>query len=152
MFSARAIDGDAVYVLGSDGDLACLDAAKGAVRWQKNLAVDFEGSSGMWAYAESPLIDGDVLICTPGGDTATLVALNKTNGEAIWKAAVPGKAMGEGLKSNEASPDAYKELGRFDQPQRSAKNAWPHPVIAGGRLYLRDQNVLLCYDEKPEKP
>ena len=48
-------------------------------------------------------IDGDVLICTPGGDTATLVALNKTNGEVIWKTTVPGKAMGDGLKSNTAA-------------------------------------------------
>jgi outer membrane protein assembly factor BamB len=50
----------------------------------------------------------------------------------------------------DASPDAYKELGRFDQPDRSSKMAWPHPVIASGRLYLRDQNVLLCYDVKLE--
>jgi hypothetical protein len=50
----------------------------------------------------------------------------------------------------EASPSAYKELGRFDQPDRSAKNAWPHLVIAGGQLYVRDQNVLLCYDVKRE--
>ena len=44
----------------------------------------------MWAYAESPLIDGDVLVCTPGGAEATLVALNKKTGDVIWKSAVPG--------------------------------------------------------------
>ncbi len=48
----------------------------------------------------------------------------------------------------EASPAGYKEHGRFDQPDRSGKNTWPHPVIAGGKLYLRDQDVLLCYDVK----
>lgn len=48
----------------------------------------------------------------------------------------------------EASPDGYKELGRFDPPDRSSKNSWPHPVIAGGKLYLRDQDLLLCYDIK----
>ena len=48
----------------------------------------------------------------------------------------------------EASPEGYKEHGRFDQPNRSSKNSWPHPVIAGGKLYLRDQDVLLCYDVK----
>jgi hypothetical protein len=47
------------------------------------------GSSGTWAYAESPLIDGDVLVCTPGGGKATLAALNKKTGEVIWKAEVP---------------------------------------------------------------
>ena len=45
-----------------------------------------------------------------------------------------------------ASPDGYKELGRFDPPDRSEKNSWPHPVVTGGRLYLRDQDVLQCYD------
>ena len=48
----------------------------------------------------------------------------------------------------EASPEGYKELGRFDQPDRSNKNSWPHPVVAGGKLYLRDQDILLCYDVK----
>jgi outer membrane protein assembly factor BamB len=46
----------------------------------------------------------------------------------------------------EATPEGYREKGRFDQPDRSDKNSWPHPVVAGGRLYLRDQDVLLCYD------
>ena len=48
----------------------------------------------------------------------------------------------------EASSEGYKEKGRFDQPERSKKNSWPHPVIAGGKLYLRDQDLLLCYDIK----
>ena len=46
----------------------------------------------------------------------------------------------------EASADGYKELSRFDPPDRSDKNSWPHPVVTGGRLYLRDQDVLQCYD------
>ena len=48
----------------------------------------------------------------------------------------------------EASPEGYKELGRFDQPDRSGKNSWPHPVVASGKLFIRDQDVLLCYDLK----
>ena len=48
----------------------------------------------------------------------------------------------------EATPDGYKEKGRFPQPERSAKNSWAHPVVSGGKLYLRDQDVLLCYDVK----
>ena len=46
----------------------------------------------------------------------------------------------------EATPEGYREKGRFDQPDRSEKNSWAHPVVIGGRLYLRDQDVLLCYD------
>jgi outer membrane protein assembly factor BamB len=45
-----------------------------------------------------------------------------------------------------ATPDGYQEQCRFDPPDRSKKNSWPHPVVAGGRLYLRDQGVLLCFD------
>jgi len=48
----------------------------------------------------------------------------------------------------EATPAGYQEKGRFTPPDRSKKNAWPHPVIAGGKLYIRDQDVLLCYDLK----
>ena len=48
----------------------------------------------------------------------------------------------------EATPKGYAEKGRFDQPDRSDRQSWPHPVIANGRLYLRDQDVLLCYDVK----
>jgi hypothetical protein len=48
----------------------------------------------------------------------------------------------------EPSPEGFIEKGRFDQPERSDKNSWPHPVIANGKLYLRDQDVLLCYDVK----
>ena len=45
-----------------------------------------------------------------------------------------------------ASPDGYEEVSRFDQPNRSDHKAWPHPVVANGKLYLRDQDLLLCYD------
>src|SRR5208337_5366495 len=60
------------------------------IRWQKNLRSEFNGKSGSWAYAESPLIDGGALICTPGGSDATIVALNKKTGDLLWKCAVPG--------------------------------------------------------------
>ncbi len=48
----------------------------------------------------------------------------------------------------EATPKGYVEKGRFEQQERSREAAWAHPVIAGGRLYLRDQDILLCYDVK----
>ena len=47
-----------------------------------------------------------------------------------------------------ATPAGYAVKGRFRQTDRSQANAWSHPVIANGRLYLRDQDVLLCYDVK----
>jgi outer membrane protein assembly factor BamB len=63
------------------------------VRWKKSLRTDFGGKPGTWAYSESPLVDGDVVVCTPGGADATVVALNKKNGEVVWKSAVPGGDM-----------------------------------------------------------
>ncbi|HYE64552.1 MAG TPA: PQQ-binding-like beta-propeller repeat protein, partial [Pyrinomonadaceae bacterium] len=78
------------YALGSDGDLACLEAKNGKIRWLKNLRKEFGGQPGEWAYAESPLVDGDLVVVTPGGAEATMVALNKKTGALIWKSAVPG--------------------------------------------------------------
>lgn len=88
--STPTVDGDFVYALGSNGDLDCLDLKTGTVVWHKSLRTDFGGEPGRWAYAESPLVDGDAVVCTPGGKKATLVALNKTTGDVIWKSAVPG--------------------------------------------------------------
>ncbi|HYU97250.1 MAG TPA: PQQ-binding-like beta-propeller repeat protein [Pyrinomonadaceae bacterium] len=87
--STPTVDGDFVYVLGSDGDLACLEAKSGKIRWQKSIRKEFGGQPHDWAYAESPLVDGDVLVVTPGGAQATMVALNKKTGAVIWKSAVP---------------------------------------------------------------
>ncbi|MHB1308118.1 MAG: PQQ-like beta-propeller repeat protein [Limisphaerales bacterium] len=56
------------------------------------------------------------------------------------------KKKGSNLVLIEATPTAYSEKGRFEQPDQSGKDAWAHPVIAGGMLYVRDQDVLLCYD------
>ncbi len=87
--STPTVDGKMLYALGSDGDLVCLDVAKGKVQWQKNLRTDFGGQPGTWAYAESPLVDGDALVVSPGGKDAAIVALNKKNGDVIWKSPVP---------------------------------------------------------------
>jgi outer membrane protein assembly factor BamB len=88
--STPTVDGNLIYALGSDGDLACLEAASGKIRWQKNIRKEFGGEPGEWAYAESPLVDGDVVVVTPGGAAATMVALNKKTGALIWKSAIPG--------------------------------------------------------------
>lgn len=289
------VDGDFIYSLASDGELNCLDS-KGQVVWHLNFKTAFQGQVGSWAYTESVLIDGDAVVCTPGGATATLAKLKKSNGEVIWKCAVPGgdladyasimvvegggrkqyvqymrKALvgvdaktgeflwkytrtqdqgasiltpvvmgnkvfvsgsrtgggmvelnatatgieakeiyfdkaiapslggailyngylyasaGTGLlcadfntgkiqwKDNsvgpaslcmadgmlyvrgynsgdvalvEANPKEYKEISRFKQPLKTKTQGWPHPVIANGGFYIRDMDVLLCFDVK----
>jgi outer membrane protein assembly factor BamB len=87
--STPTVDGNQIYVLGSDGDLACVEAATGKIIWTKSLRTDFGGKPGNWAYSESPLVDGDVLVCSPGGADATMIALNKHSGDVIWKCPVP---------------------------------------------------------------
>lgn len=114
--STPTVDGEWLFALGSDGDLACLERATGKVRWQKNVRQEFGGKPGEWAYSESPLIDGDVLVCAPGGAEATIVALNKESGDVIWKCAVP-----EGSDAGYASPIVIEHEGVRQYVQFLAK-------------------------------
>jgi outer membrane protein assembly factor BamB len=151
--STPTVDGDRLFVLSSDGDLACVEAATGKVVWQKNVQTDFSGKSGTWAYAESPLVDGDVLVCSPGGAEATMVALNKRTGDVIWKCAVP-EADDAGYASaivvNAAGRKQYvqflskgvvgvdaetgKFLWRYDGTGKGPANS-PTPVAQGNLVY-----------------
>ena len=84
------IDGDRVYVLGANGDLACLELASGKKVWGGNILKEFGANNIVWGISESVLIDGPNLVCTPGGKGAAMVSLDKTNGRIKWKTAVPG--------------------------------------------------------------
>jgi outer membrane protein assembly factor BamB len=296
--STPSVDGTRVVALSQWGELVCLDTAQGKELWRKDLVKDFGGARPSWGYSESPLVDGDKVVVTPGGAEGTLLALDLKTGAVLWRskgltepphyasvavadlggvrqyiqltpesvvgvaasdgkllwraprkgrtAVIPSPLYSDGFvyvtsaygvgcnlfkvsaaggqfsaeevyankvlanknggvvkvgnfvyghaddkgwtcqdfKSGEAkwaerqklgkgsiayaddrlylrqedgrgtlalieaSPDGFKEHGRFDQPQRSSKNSWPLPVIAGAKLYLRDQDLLLCYDLK----
>ncbi|HWA98216.1 MAG TPA: PQQ-binding-like beta-propeller repeat protein [Pirellulales bacterium] len=84
------VDGDLLYAVGTYGDLICAETKTGKVHWKKNFQTDFGGQmmSG-WGFSESPLVDGNKLLCTPGGKQAAIVALDKKGGRLLWKAAVP---------------------------------------------------------------
>ena len=290
-----SVDGGLVFALGQFGEVICVSAADGKEVWRKHLTTDLGGPLMEWGFSESPLVDGDQVLFTPGGPKGTMVALNKKtggliwqskdwtdnahyssiivaeidglrhyiqltdksiagvapeDGKVLWKAARKGSTAviptpicadgyvyttsGYGIGCNlfkvakgsaftatqvyankvmvnqhggvvklgdhlyghsdskgwtcqkfqsgearwqekdklgkgslvyadghlycreeaekgvvallEATPSGYREKGRFTPPDRSGKQSWPHPVVAGGRLYLRDQDVLLCYD------
>jgi outer membrane protein assembly factor BamB len=79
------VDGDSVYAIGQHGDLVCVALASGKEKWRKHLQKDFKGSSGGWQYSESPLVDGEKLVCTPGGRESTMIALNKRTGNVVWR-------------------------------------------------------------------
>jgi outer membrane protein assembly factor BamB len=298
--STPSSDGKLVIALGQEGDLVCVDMAAGKERWRKNLEKDFGGRmmSG-WRWSESPLLDGNLVVVTPGGSKGTVAALEKESGRPVWQSAgltdraayaslVPveiggvrqyvvltgesvagigardgkllwraarrgdtavvstpiyrdgtvfvtsaygagGQAFGvNGSGGNfkaepdyavrqmenhhggvilvgdhvygtnqggllcvefktgkvvwqsrgvgkgsvayadgmlvvrsedpgrgtvalvEATPAGYREKGRFNQPDLSRRHTWSHPVVYGGKLYLRDQDVLLCYDVKAD--
>ncbi len=88
--STPTIDGQNIYVLTPQGVLFCFDTT-GKEQWKKNLKSDVGGKKDDgWGYSESVLIDGPNLICTPGGEASTMVALNKATGEQVWSCARPG--------------------------------------------------------------
>lgn len=301
------IDNDQLYVFSANAEILCLEADGGRILWKKDYRKDFGARTSSFGQNDHPLVDGDRLICTPGGKDATLVALNKFTGQVIWKAAVPEgdtashspvviveiggirqyvellsrglvgisakdgtflwrynrvanatlnvpapivrgshifvcSAYGTGsallklssadnginvqevyftksfqnlnggvvlvgdhiygghrhgiaggplgcleMKTGnlvwrqqgqqgdctnvfaaegnlycrhtsgiitlvEATPEGYKEKGRFMQPDRSRSPPWTYLVLAGRRLYVRDQNLLLCYDLRANRP
>lgn len=148
------VEGSSLYAMGSDGDLVCLDTANGKARWQKNVRKEFDGKPGIWAYSESPLIDGDALICTPGGPDATLVALNKKTGALLWKCAVPGgdqasysspvvaeiggvkqyvQFVQKGVVGVEAKTGRF--LWRYDQTATGSLANIPTPIVRNGMVY-----------------
>jgi len=82
--STPTVDGDRVYVFSGEAALYCLDAKTGDAKWAVDTKDKFGGKLLKWGVAESVLIDGDKVICTPGGENASVVALNKMTGETIW--------------------------------------------------------------------
>jgi outer membrane protein assembly factor BamB len=80
------VDGDRLYALTENGDLACLRVQDGSVVWQRNILKDFGGRNLGWLISESPLVDGNQVIVTPGGRGAGMVALDKMSGKTIWTA------------------------------------------------------------------
>ena len=78
------VDGDRLYVLSENGDLACLKIADGAPVWQMNILKEFGGSQPQWMISESPLVDGPHLVVSPGGPGAGMVKLDKMTGKTVW--------------------------------------------------------------------
>ena len=77
------VDGDRLYVLTENGDLACL-RTDGTAVWQRNILKDFGGSQLRWLISESPLVDGAHVVVSPGGPGAGMVKLDKMTGKTVW--------------------------------------------------------------------
>ena len=79
------VDGDHVFILGSEGDLMCLNAASGDAVWHRNLKSEFDAETPIWGFSAHPLVDGDTLYCMVGGDGQGVVAFDKATGKVKWK-------------------------------------------------------------------
>jgi outer membrane protein assembly factor BamB len=152
--STPTVDGALVIALGSDGDLVCLETKTGKERWRKHLRNDFGGKHGEWAYSESPLVDGDAVICSPGGSSATMITLNKATGALIWKCAMPEaddasysspvmaefggvKQYVQFLAKGLAGVDAKtgKLLWRYERSAKGSPAVVMTPLVADGSVY-----------------
>lgn len=138
------VDGDRLYAIGTKGDLACLDTQTGKILWTRNFPKDFNGRmmSG-WGFSESPLIDGDKVVCTPGGPDAGIVALDKKTGEEIWRATIPaggdqgrdGAGYSSIVISEAASVRQYVQLmgrGCVGVEAETGKFLWQYNRVANG--------------------
>ncbi len=86
--STPTIDGNRLYTLGIAGDIVCMDANDGRIIWHRDVVKDFGGRVPSWGYAESVLVDGPWVICTPGGRKATIAAIRKKDGGLVWASPV----------------------------------------------------------------
>lgn len=138
------VDGDRVYALGREGNFVCCEVETGELIWSKSFPRDFGGRmmSG-WGYSESPLIDGDVLVCTPGSNDALVVALDKKTGETIWKGGVDtvgsrgkdGAGYSSVVISNAGGIKQYVQLtgrGVFSFEAKTGRLLWDYNRIANG--------------------
>ena len=114
------------------------------------------------------IFDGCLYGANGGNEGGALVCLDFKTGNVLWdehddaehRAPKGSVALADGriyyltekgtMLLIEPNSKQYVERGRFDQPDRSQQPAWTHPVIANGKLYLRDQELLLCYDVKAQ--
>ncbi len=124
------IDEGRAYSLGGTGMLYCFDAAKGDVLWHRNLKDEYNIKMPIWGIAASPLVDGNRLILTIGGEHACVIALNKTDGKELWKSL--------------DDPAQYSAPILIQQAGRPVLVVWTAAAVVGldpsnGREYWREE-------------
>jgi outer membrane protein assembly factor BamB len=141
--STPTVSGTHVYALGGQGELVCAETAGGKEVWRKNLTKDLGGEMMThWGYSESPLVDGDKLICTPGGDKGTLAALNAKTGAVLWRSTeLKNKAPYSSVVVSEAAGvRQYVQTSFIDNPESGVvsgfspgdgKVLWTSPLAKG---------------------
>lgn len=138
------VDGELVYAISIEGDLICARTDSGEPVWRKNFARDFGGKMMTgWGYSESPLVDGNLLVCTPGGPQAILAALDKKSGQPVWTTGMPyggshgqdGAGYSSIVVSQGAGVKQYVQLvgrGLIGVEADSGQLLWRYDRIANG--------------------
>jgi len=143
--STPTVDGDMVYVITPHGQLVACATADGKERFRVDLKAQFGGKKGdSWGYSESPLVDDDRLVCTPGGEQATLVALDKKSGKLIWSCPMKGDRgaghssivisqplSSQPLSSQSRGRKVYIQTtgaGAFAVDAQTGKFQWAYPI------------------------
>ncbi|MCH7689406.1 MAG: PQQ-binding-like beta-propeller repeat protein, partial [Planctomycetes bacterium] len=130
------VDGERLFAFTAGGELICLQSKDGKELWRKNYVSDFGGSKGIFGYCDFPLVDGDHLICVPGGTDASVVALNKITGEVIWKTSLP-KNTAAYVASQVATLDGIRQYliflgsGLFGISPKNGDVLWKYERLAG---------------------
>jgi outer membrane protein assembly factor BamB len=150
------VDGDRVYVLGPHGDLVCLATKDGKIIWHRQLRDELGGAVPNWGYCESPLVDGDRVVCTPGGADAGLVALDKMTGKEIWRTIIPpmgtngmdSAAYSSIVIGNGAGVRQYVQLlgrGVVGVDAKTGKFLWGYNRVANGTASIPTPIVVGDY-------
>ncbi|MGI8981392.1 MAG: PQQ-binding-like beta-propeller repeat protein [Pirellulaceae bacterium] len=140
------VDGNLVFGVSCAGDLACCDTKTGKLLWSQSFPKDFGGRMHSdWGYSESPLVDGDLLIVTPGAEKALLAALDKKTGKVVWQTAATreqlGRDGGDGAAyasiviSHAAGVKQYVTLvghGLVGVDAETGKLLWNYSAVANG--------------------
>lgn len=82
--SAPTVIDDLIYVSSGMGDIACIQAESGDVKWKINMLEKYEGKNTRFGYSQSLLVDGDLVFAAPGGAENNIIALNRFTGEKVW--------------------------------------------------------------------
>jgi outer membrane protein assembly factor BamB len=145
--STPTTDGDLIYVMTTEGDVVCLEAKTGDVRWRRSLTGDFDGylmkamGSYDWKFSESPLVDGDRVVVTPGHHEALMVALDRKTGKTIWRTqgrrlgplGANGAGYASAVVSNAAGTRQYVQLlgrGLIGVEAETGRLLWGYNRIA----------------------
>ena len=127
------VDGDRLFAVAGDGTLVCLETATGKRVWVASFPADFKGREPRWGYSESPLVEGASVIVTPGGPGASIVALDKASGEAIWKSQSDGAGYSSAVPFDSGSTRGLAILTAGAAVGLNMKNGellWRYPNVA----------------------